>query len=97
MARSTKPFSLRLDDATRAMLNELKRDAQQNASQIIRELIIDRYQMKYNSKPSCASGDGCVMVSMWLQNRTALENLTRNELPGVEPPPIPARRVVDVA
>ena len=95
--RTTKPFSLRLDDGTRTMLDDLTRDAQQNASQIIRELIVDRFKMKYQSKPSCASGDGCVMVSMWLQNRTALENLTRQELPGIEPPPIAIRRVVDVA
>ena len=53
MPRQTNQFNLRLDDATRAMLDKLAEHRGVCAAHLIRELIHNRYTMLTRNIPMC--------------------------------------------
>jgi len=96
MTRTTKAFNVRLHTSERAMLEQLARDSGLNASTIIRELIINRWKMIHSNQPACADGDGCCMVTLWLQNKTARDAIGQREIPTTQPTPLPKPPYRDV-
>ena len=58
--RFKKPFHLLLDEAHRAMLEQVSDRRAVPAAQVIRNLIDQAYRMDFANEPRCATGEGCL-------------------------------------
>jgi len=65
MPELTEDLNIRIDTQTRAQLENLAAADQLPMSAIVRRLIRNAFEMTHNAKPTCASGQPCLVAGMW--------------------------------